>query len=143
MRRCCGTHIQDIKKSPVKYIPQFALECALITMMNKLIFSNQAVLKPLLFSLRGVNNDDGIERIGQLEKSLEENRRQQEILVNLMSKSYLEPAVYKKSNNELLREAERIQHQKDSISRLLNCDNRNLTEVSEILQYCTKAKNAQ
>lgn len=81
-----------------------------------------------------------MERIGQLEQKLEENRRQQEMLVSLMSKGYLEPAVYKKSNNELLREAERIQHRKDSIDRLLSCDNRNLTEVSELLQYCTKAK---
>lgn len=137
---CCGTHIADIAKCPVKYIPESVLECAFVTMMNKLIFANQTVLKPLLFSLRGVNADDGMERIGELEKSLEENRRQQEMLVSLMSKGYLEPAVYKKSNNELLREAERIQHQKDSVSRLLSCDSQYLTEVSELLQYCTKAK---
>lgn len=137
---CCGTHITDIAKCPVKYIPESAFECAFVTMMNKLIFANQTVLKPLLFSMRGVNADDGMERIGELEKSLEENRRQQEMLVSLLSKGYLEPAVYKKSNNELLREAERIQHQKDSISRLLNCDSQYLTEVSELLQYCTKAK---
>jgi hypothetical protein len=54
------------------------------------------------------------------------------VLVGLMTKGYLEPAVYNKSNNELLREAERIQRQKESISRLISCDNRNLTEVSEL-----------
>ncbi len=56
-----------------------------------------------------------------------------------MTKKYLEPAVYNKSNNELLREAERIQRQKESISRLINCDNRNLMEISELLQFATKA----
>lgn len=136
---CCATHIQDIGECPMKYIPESSLEYAFVTMMNKLIFGNQTILKPLLRSLRGINADDSLERIGQLEKKLEENAQQQKVLVGLMTKGYLEPAVYNKSNNELLREAERIQRQKESISSLINCDNRNLTEVSELLQYTTKA----
>lgn len=136
---CCATHIQDIKKCSMKYIPESSLEYAFVTMMNKLIFGNQTVLKPLLRSLREVNADDSLENIGELEKKREENAEQQKVLVGLMTKGYLEPAVYNKSNNELLREAERIQRQKESISRLMNCDDRNLTEVSELLQYTTKA----
>lgn len=136
---CCNTHIADIKRCSMKYIPESSLECAFVTMMNKLIFGNQTVLKPLLFNLRGINSDDSLEKICELDLKLEENAEQQKVLVGLMTKKYLEPAVYKKSNNELLREAERIQRQKESISRLLNCDNRNLNEVSELLQYATKA----
>ena len=57
-----------------------------------------------------------------------------------MTKGYLEPAVYNKGNNELLQEAERIQRQKESLSRLINSDNINLHEVSELLQYATKSE---
>jgi hypothetical protein len=56
-----------------------------------------------------------------------------------MTKKYLEPAVYNKSNNELLQEAERLRRQKESITRFLNNDFQNLSEVSALLQYATKA----
>jgi len=56
-----------------------------------------------------------------------------------MTKKYLEPAVYNKSNNELLQEAERLRRQKESITRFMNNDFQNLSEVSALLQYATKA----
>jgi hypothetical protein len=59
--------------------------------------------------------------------------------VGLLTKGYLEPAVYNKGNNELLQEAERIQRQKESLLRFMNSDSRSLSEVSAILQYATKA----
>lgn len=39
----------------------------------------------------------------------------------------------------MLQEAERIKRQKDSINRLLESGNQHLSEVSELLQYATKA----
>lgn len=136
---CCSTHISDIKKCLIKYIPETDFEYAFVTMMNKLIFGNQVVLRPLLISLRGINSEDYMEKIHELDKRLGENTEQRNVLVGLMTKGYLEPAVYNKSNNELLQEAERIQRQKESFVRLLNSDNQNLTEVSALLQYATKA----
>ena len=48
---CCSIHIEDIKKCSMKY-PESAFEYAFVTMMNKLIFGHEFVLKPLLTSLR-------------------------------------------------------------------------------------------
>jgi hypothetical protein len=56
-----------------------------------------------------------------------------------MTKKYLEPAVYKKSNNELLQEAERLKRQKESLARFLSNDSQHLREISTLLQYATKA----
>lgn len=64
---------------------------------------------------------------------------QRNVLVGLMTKKYLEPAVYNKSNNALLQETERLRRQKESITRFLNNDFQNLSEVSALLQYATKA----
>jgi len=136
---CCSTHIADIKKCSMKYIPESNFEYAFVTMMNKLIFGHQTVLKPLLVSLRGMNSDDSLASIQELDKKLEENAEQQNVLVNLMAKGYLDRAVYKKSNNNLLLEAERLQRQKESINRLLHSGNQHLSEVSALLQYATKA----
>ncbi len=136
---CCTNHITDAERCSMKYIAEPDFEYAFITMMNKLIFGHQIVLRPLLMDLRGINSEDSMAKLYDLDKKLEENTEQQNVLVSLMTKKYLEPAVYKKSHNELLQEAERIQRQKESISRFINSDNINLHEVSELLQYATKA----
>ncbi len=136
---CCTNHITDAKKCSMKYIPGSDFEYAFVTMINKLIFGHQVVLKPLLIGLRGINSEDSVAKLHALDKKLEENAEQRKVLVTLQTRGYLEPAVYNKGNNELLQEAERIQRQKESISRFINSDNINLHEVSELLQYATKA----
>ena len=97
-------------------------------------------IRPLLMGLRGINSEDSVARLHDLDKKLEENAEQRKVLVGLMTKGYLEPAVFNKGNNELLQEAERIQRQKESISRFINSDNINLHEASELLQYATKSE---
>lgn len=120
---CCTNHIEDTEKCSLKYIPEPDFEYGFVTMMNKLIFGHQAVLRPLLMGLRGINSEDSVARLHDLDKKLEENAEQRKVLVGLMTKGYLEPAVFNKGNNELLQEAERIQRQKESISRFINSDN--------------------
>ena len=95
--------------------------------------------RPLLINLRAINSDDSLTSIQELDRKLEENAEQRNVLVGLMTKKYLEPAVYKKSNNELLQEAERLKHQKESLARFLSNDSQHLREVSALLQYATKA----
>ncbi len=136
---CCSTHIENIRKCSMKYVPDSDFEYAFVTMMNKLIFSHQTVLKPLLIGLRDVNADDSLMSIQDIDKKLEENTEQQNVLINLMTKGYLDRVVYKKSNNNLLQEADLLKRQKDSINRLLQSGNQHLSEVSTLLQYATKA----
>jgi site-specific DNA recombinase len=85
----------------MKYVPESEIEYAFITMMNKLVFGHEFVLKPLLISLRGMSSDDTLESIQAIDKKLEENVEQRNVLVGLMTKKYLEPAVYNKSNNDM------------------------------------------
>lgn len=80
----------------MKYIPESDLEYAFVTMMNKLIYGHKVVLTPLLQSLRGMNSDDSMIKIREIDKKLEENAEQQKVLVSLMTKGYLEPAIYNK-----------------------------------------------
>lgn len=136
---CCSIHIADIEKCSMKYIPESDFEYAFVTMMNKLIFGHEFVLRPLLTSLRGLDSDETLGNIQTLDRKLGENAEQRNVLVGLMTKGYLEPAVYNKSNNELLQEAERLRRQKESITRFINNDFQNLSEVSALLQYATKA----
>jgi len=63
---------------------------------------------------------------------------QRNVLVELMAKGYLEPAIYNKSNNDLLQEAERLRRQKESITQLLSSDFQAATEAGTLLQYAAK-----
>jgi DNA invertase Pin-like site-specific DNA recombinase len=137
---CCATHLTDATKCSLKYIKETALKYAFVTMMNKLIFGHAFVLKPLLASLRTLHSDDSITVIQDLDTKLAENAEHQKTLAYLLTKKYLEPAMYQKGNNELLQEAEQWQHQKDSLVDFLNDDNKTVHETRELLQYTCKAK---
>lgn len=137
---CCATHVADTTKCSLKYIKEAALEYAFVTMMNKLIFGHAFVLKPLLASLRTLHSNDSITVIQDLDTKLAENAEHQKTLAYLLTKKYLEPAMYQKGNNKLLQEAEQWQHQKDSLVDFLNDDNKTVHETRELLQYTCKAK---
>lgn len=47
----------------MKYVPESDFEYAFVTMMNKLIFGHEFVLKPLLISLRGMNSDNRVSNL--------------------------------------------------------------------------------
>lgn len=135
---CCTNHIAASKSCALKYIRESAVESAFVTMMNKLVFGQKKVLRPLLESLRSMNPLNNLASIKELEGKLEENAEQRKVLLSLMAKGYLAPAIYNKGNNELLQEAGRLQRQKASLVHFLSTDTQNLSEVSELLHYTTK-----
>lgn len=135
---CCATHLSDLRRCSLKFVPESEIEYAFVTMMNKLTFGHKTILKPLMASLREMNSDTNAASIRDLDRKLRENAEQQKVLVSLMSKGYLEPAVYSKSNNELIQEAARVQRQKESTVQFLNSEGQHLNEVGELLRYATK-----
>ena len=123
----------------MKPIPENQIEYAFITMMNKLIFGHKMILKPLLDSLIGMNSEDSLSNILAIDKKIEENREQQNVLSELRTKGYLDPAVYKKGSNDLFHELERLKQQKQSLMRLLNSDDEIQKVVNELLKFTTKS----
>lgn len=135
----CSTHISDIDSCSMKSIPEAQIEYAFVTMINKLIFGHKLVLKPMLDSLTGMNSEDSLSKIQEIDKIIEENGEQQNVLSGLRAKGYLDPAVYKKGNNELLNELERLKQQKESLMRLLSSDDETQKVVNELLRFTSKS----
>lgn len=135
----CSTHISAIEKCSMKSIPEAQIELTFIMMMNKLIFGHKFVLKPLLDSLSGMNSEDSLAKIQAIDKKIEENGEQQKVLIGLMTKGYLDPAVYNKGNNELFHEVGRLQKQKESLLRLLSSDDETQKLVNELLRFTSKS----
>ncbi len=134
----CANHLKDKESCSQKYITDDALKLAFVTMMNKLVFGHQMVLRPLLQSLRGLNDQSRLLKIEELETAIEKNREQKQVLTNLMASGYLEPALFNKESNELAAEAEALRQEKDGLMRSVNGDMVKIEELQRLLRFTSK-----
>jgi len=134
----CVTHLEDKKSCSQKYITDAALQLAFVTMMNKLVFGQQTVLRPLLQSLRGLNDQSRLLKIEELETAIEKNRDQKQVLTNLMASGYLEPALFNKESNELAAEEDTLRQEKDGLMRSVNGDMVKIEELQRLLRFVSK-----
>jgi len=131
----CNTHLKDKSKCGQQFIREAALKVAFVNMMNKLVFSKKVVLRPLLNSLKNIDQADVLTRINELEAALEKNYDRRQTLTNLLSKQYIEPALYAKQSNELLAKAEELRNEKAALYRSVNGELENAEAVSRLLKY--------
>jgi DNA invertase Pin-like site-specific DNA recombinase len=73
----CATHLENKEECSMLYISDDGIKLAFLTMMNKLVYGHQAVLKPLLRTLRGMDDKDRLLRIQELEICIEGKHRQE------------------------------------------------------------------
>lgn len=131
----CNTHLKDKSKCGQQFIREASFEVAFVNMINKLIFSKKVVLQPLLNSLKNVEQAGAITRINEIETALEQNFDRRQTLTKLLSKQYIEPALYVQQNSELLAEAEELRNEKEALYRTVNGELENAEAVSRLLKY--------
>lgn len=137
---CCKLHIQDKEQCSMQFIRESDVEFAFVTMMNKLIYGNKWILKPLFQSLRETNRTESFLQIQALEEKLEKNTERRQTLMNLMTKGYLEVALFHQENNELLQEAEELRLKKERLFNEINGEMTKTEEVSRLLKFTEKAE---
>lgn len=137
---CCSKHLKQITECSMQFIRDEDIKKAFVTMINKLIFGRKLILQPLLDALRGMSNSDNLSRIQELEKQIEKNAEQRELLVKLMAKGYLEPALFNRENNELQMEADNYMGQKEALIHALNGELSKVQEVSNLIKFTNKAE---
>lgn len=131
----CNTHLKDKNKCGQLFIREMDFEVAFINMMNKLIFSKKVLLQPFLNSLKSIDQANALARINELEIALEQNFDRRQVITSLLSKQYIEPALYTKQNSELLAEAEELRNEKENLYRSVNGEFENVEAVSRLLKY--------
>lgn len=112
---CCTRHIENKDACSMKYITDDGVKAAFLTMMNKLIFAHQQILKPLLHSLQGYDDKERLLQIQEYETKLEKNVEQRQVLTSLMASGLLEPALFNRENNMLVLEEQRLQEEKNKV----------------------------
>ena len=96
------------------------------------------MLKPLLQSLRGLNDKERLLKIENLESAIEKNVEQRQVLTNLMVRGYLEPALFNKENNELVAEHESLMQEKESLVHAVNGDITKADELKKLIGFTSK-----
>ena len=137
---CCSKHISQITECSMQFIRDEDIKTAFVTMMNKLIFGQKFILRPLFHGLRNQNNAASFRRIEELETKIENNMEQSQVLTGLMAKGYLEPALFNKEKNALEAERDRLLAEKDQLTRSVNGDFAKVDEVDRLLKFATKSK---
>lgn len=137
---CCSRHIENADECSMKYILDDRVKAAFLTMMNKLIFGQKLILKPLFNSLKGQNDDNRLERINELEIKLEKNIEQRQVLTNLMASGYLDPALFNKESNELSRQGELLCDEKENLIRFIGGDMSRTEELKKLIKFVSKSE---
>ena len=122
----------------MQFIRNDAVEAAFTTMMNKLVYGHRKILRPLLDSLRRVDDEESYHRVSELEDRIEAVMERGQVLSGLMAKGYLEPALFNKEKNELAAELEHLQGQKAILIKMMNGNLSKIEEVSRLLKFASK-----
>lgn len=115
---CCGSHLEDSKSCSMRYIRDDDLKRTFLTMMNKLRFGNDLVLKPLLISITTNNFKKNANSVEDIENEMKNNEEQREQLNTLLTNGYLERPVFTEAHNKLVMEYEHLKAKRNLLFRL-------------------------
>ena len=113
----CRQHLEDVRSCGMKSVREADLQRAFTTMINKLIFAKQEVLDTLLETLRSDVQKESLRQIDQIDHKLELNAERKKTLTTLMTRGYLEPAIF--AQERLEKDVSGSIHQADSLNDLI------------------------
>lgn len=141
----CSQHMRDKKKCSIKAMREEIIKEAFLIMWNKLVTNYTGILYPLLESLKNLRtNEEQEKEITELNNKIMELTEQSQILNRVVSKGYIDSAVFierqnvltielketKKRRNQLL-DSNGFEKEIEGTSRLLDIIRCN----PEILEY--------
>ena len=119
----------------MKYITDEGVKVAFLTMMNKLIFAHQRILKPLLYSLQGFDDKNRLLQIQEYETKLEKNMEERQVLTSVMASGLLEPALFSKKITALTLEEKRLQEEKKQMINTVSGDRTKIEALEKLMKF--------
>ena len=105
------------------------------TMMNKLAFSKKLILKPLYDSINKIDEECDLARIDAIDKRMEQLTEERNTLIGLMTKGFLEPALFNKERNVLDKEMKNFTAEKTNLVMSFTSGSSQADEVKALLDY--------
>lgn len=119
----------------MKFITDDAIKAAFVTMINKLIFSQQVLLKPLLKNVELLNQAEITGELQAVESELESVKERKQVLANLGVSGLLEPPLLQKENTALIAEGEKLQAKKNSLLSATSVDNEKIEALKYLVRF--------
>jgi hypothetical protein len=94
------------------------------------------ILAALLDDARGDAHREALHRISEIDEKLEQCTQRQQTLVTIMSKGYLEPALFTQENNNLAAKAERLERERRQLVQDIS-GNADMVQALEDLMHFT------
>ena len=138
---CCSTHIKNKDKCSMLFIKEERIHQAFITMMNKLKFGYSYVLIPLSKQLEMSNQDENYHMITEIEAQLEVTKDELNTLIQLMTKGFLEPAIFNQQKIELSQRHTKLKEEREQLLYLINDGSNQLSEVKRLIKYFKQGKS--
>ena len=136
---CCNRHIDSSGKGcSMIFIRDENIKAAFVTMMNRLYSGRNVILKPLIEELRKQDHSGSYARLKELEKLIQENSEQVQILTGLMSAGILTPALFNEKNNALQAETIKLKEQRNVLRADSLGEESASFEAEELLKYLNK-----
>lgn len=108
---------------------------AFVTMMNKLIFSNEIILKRLLVDIRRHNNRGGKTRIAEIDSAISKMTEHRQSLSVLAARGYLDTAVFTQENNSIIIEIEKLKKEKEQIVNGSDETGHRIKALEELIRF--------
>lgn len=95
----CNKHISNIESCVMKSIRDDSLKAAFVTMLNKLIFSKEILLKPYYTYIVSSDNDENVTRIQELQKELKSLSIRSDNLRKLRAQDMVDNIIFNRELN--------------------------------------------
>lgn len=105
---------------------------------GKSVYGHQVILKPLLRTLRGMDDKDRLLRIQELDICIEGNTDRKQILTSLMATGVLEPTVFNKENAALVMEEQKLRAEKEKLVNFVGGDKTRIKELQKLMAFTSK-----
>ena len=139
----CSTHLKDKDACEMKFIRQTDIEAAFVMMMNKLIFSQNKIIKPFVRTLRETNEKDRIRQVRVLEEQIDKFKEQQRVITGLMKSGYLDPTVYVREAGEVQMNLDSLEAEKVKLSQCINGSFTHVAEAQKILHFINRTDHLE
>lgn len=131
----CTTHLKDKHSCSMKFIKDEQIKHAFITMMNKLVFSHQILLKPLLADVRSTTYTVDNTQIVVLDDELEKLKQQQDNLVQFVANGYIDRPTFVKEQNQLTKQMDDLENKRKMLTVAISKGFDNLESLEELVKY--------
>ena len=136
----CIGHIEDKNSCSMLFLRDGEIKATFATMMNKLAFSRKIILEPLYESINKIDEECDLERIDAIDKRMEQLTEERNTLIGLMTKGFLEPALFNKERNVLDIEIKNLTTEKTNLVMSFTNGTSQTDEVKALLDYVSVEK---